>query len=660
MYVYRVGYKAQIESIFNHGYSRQFLGDNEGTDYGNGVYCNIDISDSLNRLRNTPKGCIFKCEILNGLNRYLIFNEKYAKETYGAKYTIKDQVYQLFPKHVADDVWNDFSEIMRRSVSAREHMRGRTAELLQCLLSPRRGATKRAKYEKLFTQYNIRGAIYRGLKDGLCLVAYNFSECIPVSYSLDGGRTFIKKEFKGDKVDVQKTYSLSYKKVDYPVNVKTDDGQEFGFSRVLKNNGKFNYIEIESGEEISPIDFDSCTLISNDAINGKFRLEYNGNFYKACVYGFYDNNGVAHDFEELDSITDNNDMNFDDLTFESVNVGKFENILTEAFNKAIKELGIITENNFDEVKYLDYEIPTEKELDSNNTVSIYHVTNSDVVDNIFKFEFDREFNCKNGNVYGEGVYATISVRDSRHLLGSYGDAMLQLKLIGGFDRFIILDESLARKFYGRNYRIKDQLYQLLPHHLADELYNKCGNSVRAYSKIGGEYNIRGAIYPWGGLTAVLPFDFSSVIPYAVSFNGGKSFTKRFNQDVMDRVLSSVAVVYRFGHKYKDIRKAIKGYNLDGDITGYSMVQKHNGKFNYIDIQTGEEISPIDFDSCTLMDPETGMFQVEYNGEFIHNACLDGFYDEQGEEHTFDELPEFVEKIKNDKQSMSIFNDMDDF
>ena len=107
-------------------------------------------------------------------------------------------------------------------------------------------------------------------------------------------------------------------------------------------------------------------------------------------------------------------------------------------------------------------------------------------------------------------------------------------------------------------------------------------------------------------------------------------------------------------------KAIKGYNIDGEITGFSKVQKHNGKFNYIDIQTGEEVSPIDFDSCTLINPETGMFQVEYNGEFIHNACLDGFYDEQGEEHTFDELPEFVEKIKNDKQSMSIFNDMDDF
>ena len=67
MYVYRVGYINQIDSIFRHGYSRQFLGDNEGTDYGDGIYCNIDIRDSLNRLRYTYGGCLFKCKILSGL-----------------------------------------------------------------------------------------------------------------------------------------------------------------------------------------------------------------------------------------------------------------------------------------------------------------------------------------------------------------------------------------------------------------------------------------------------------------------------------------------------------------------------------------------------------------------------------------------------------------
>ena len=65
----------------------------------------------------------------------------------------------------------------------------------------------------------------------------------------------------------------------------------------------------------------------------------------------------------------------------------------------------------------------------------------------------------------------------------------------------------------------------------------------------------------------------------------------------------------------------------------------DGKYNYIDIQDGSEISPIDFDSVTLMNPDDGSFQIEYNGAFF-DACLDGFYvDDEG--YTFDELPNFA-------------------
>ena len=235
MFVYRVGYKDQIESIFNHGYSRQFLASNEGTDYGDGVYCNIVLSDSLNRLRYTHNGCIFKCEIVGGLYGYLIFNEKYAQQTYGGDYSIKAQVYKLFGED-ANKVWRDFSNIMKVNPSARQHMHGRTAELLQVLLSPRhkhrlmnmippedRQRNFRHEYEVLFKKHNIRGAIYYGMKDGLCLVAYDFSECVPVAYSIDGGKTFIKKEATLDSVDVQIKYGLKYKRIDYPITL--NDGE---------------------------------------------------------------------------------------------------------------------------------------------------------------------------------------------------------------------------------------------------------------------------------------------------------------------------------------------------------------------------------------------------------------------------------------------------
>ena len=90
----------------------------------------------------------------------------------------------------------------------------------------------------------------------------------------------------------------------------------------------------------------------------------------------------------------------------------------------------------------------------------------------------------------------------------------------------------------------------------------------------------------------------------------------------------------------NIEKAIPGPNENGEMTGFSKVKKKNHKFNIIDIQTGQELIP-DVDSCTTMNPENGEFQVEYNGNF-YNACLDGFFDSNGEGHTWDELENFEE------------------
>jgi hypothetical protein len=134
-----------------------------------------------------------------------------------------------------------------------------------------------------------------------------------------------------------------------------------------------------------------------------------------------------------------------------------------------------------------------------------------------------------GNVmaYGDGVYSTFSVENARSLIGSrYGDVILQLKLIGGFDRFLIFDRNLARKYYGDNWQIIDQLKTMVPEDIAEKLYSRYGNCETSYARHAIEYKIRGAVYPWGGCTAVLPYDFSSTIPYAASYDYGKTFKKR--------------------------------------------------------------------------------------------------------------------------------------
>ena len=301
-----------------------------------------------------------------------------------------------------------------------------------------------------------------------------------------------------------------------------------------------------------------------------------------------------------------------------------------------------------EFKYEGEDIKDISYFDNPEIPSIYHCTQSSSVDSIFKYGEDREF--LSTYAYGKGVYTAYDVEDGRNQLGAYGNAMIQFKLIGGYKNFLIFPNSqkcinIAKKYYGEKYDIYHQLRTFLSHEDAQYLYSRCGTNIEAYSHFASKYHIRGSVYQWGRTVAVLPYDFTSVVPYAVSLDGGKTFKKKINQETFERFQTSVDVEYRFGHKYTRIEKAIPGPNENGEMTGYSKVKKRNGKYNIIDIQTGKEQIP-DVDSCTTMNPNNGEFQVEYEGKF-YNACLDGFYDSNGEGHSWDELENFEDIDIND-------------
>lgn len=653
MYTYTVGKKNQIESLFKHGWSRQFAGDAEGVDYGIGVYCNISYNDnetpreSIARYNRDPRNnCIFKNYLKGGLERFLIFDERFAKQVYGEHYLIKDQVYTLFPKEVADELWGDMIRYMKMDTSPtgnRNHMRGRTSGLLQFMMSKhlKGKVANPEKYESIFGQYNVRGAIYRGNLDGFCMVVYNYDEIIPVAYSVDGGKTYTNKKVMYTYPDVVRKLRHNYSKIDYPIAIQ-GDGETYYFSKVKKQNGKYNYIDASTKKEISPVDFDSCTTINPE--NGEFQIEYNGNFYNACPDGFFDSDGEGHTWDELPLF----DEDIDNLNEDNK---RFSKMLREAFTKTLSEYNMFSEilnevkseSNIEEFNYNGEEINNLSYFDSPEVPSIYHCTQETNVNSIFKFGEDREF--LSTYAYGKGVYTAYDVEDAKNQLGTYGNAMIQFKLIGGYKRFIIFPNSekcirIAKKYYGERYDILHQLKTFLSNKDAEYLYNKCGTNIREYSYYAKQFNLHGAVYQWGRTVAVLPYDFSSVVPYAVSLDGGRTFKKKINQETFNRFQTSVDVEFRFGNKYLKIEKAIPGPNENGEMTGFSKVKKKNHKFNIIDIQTGQELIP-DVDSCTTMNPENGEFQVEYNGNF-YNACLDGFFDSNGEGHTWDELENFEE------------------
>ena len=671
MYIYTVTLKSTIEGIFTNGWSKQFAGDAEGVDYGVGVYGNINYPyqedktpyKSIGRYRANPsEKCIIKSRLVGGLRGFLLFDEIFASKVYGENHSIKDQVYAILPKEAADSLWKDMQWYILKDRSAEgngNHMRGRTSGLLQYMMSKRfhRDVANPEKFESLFAKYNIRGAIYTGRADGLCIVAYNYDEVIPIAFSLDGGKTYKEKQLKFNYPDSVRRYKHLYRKVEFPIALQGED-KIYYFSKVQVKDGKWNYIDATNNQKISDTDFDSCTSINPN--DGMFQIEYNGVFYNACPDGFYDENGEGHTWDELPEFgSDGIDDEIDNIEFNEEEK-KFDKILTESINKILKEYicyyNILNEdvstNNgeVDEISYYHYDVPDMKYFDSPSVPSIYHCTHKESVNSIFKFGFDREF--LKTFAYGKGVYAAYDVNNGKNQLGdTYGHVMLQLKLIGGYDRFLFFAtnpniERIARKYYGDKISILDQLKTFLPCHIAEDIYNKCGNDVRAYSNYATKYHIRGAVYQWGHTIAVLPYDFSSAVPYAASFDYGKTFKKMFNNDTWERFLTNVDVEWRYGNKYKKIDKAILGLNVNGEKTGYAKVQKNNGKWNYIDIQTGQEQMPLDFESLTTMDTETGMFQAEYNG-FILNACLDGFIDDNGEGHTWDELDTYLLNQNND-------------
>ena len=657
MFTYTVGKKNQIDSLFTHGWSRQFAGDAEGVDYGVGVYCNISYNsnetprESVARYsRNPAENCIFKNYLEGGLDRFLIFDERFAKQVYGEHYLIKDQVYYLFPKDVADDLWSDMVRYMRMDTSPSgngNHMRGRTAGLLQFMMSKhlRGNVANPKKYESIFARYNVRGAIYRGNADGFCMVVYNYDEIKPIAYSIDGGRTYISKKVKFTYPDVVRKLKHKYVSIDYPIAVECD-GEIFYFSMVKKKNGKYNYINAKTQEEMSPVDFDSCTSINPD--NGMFQVEYNGVFYDACPDGFFDNNREGHTWDELSFFEEDDidNLNEDNKRFSKM----LKNAFLSAFNSNSmkeykKDYGLFTEIlnevkseiGIDEFNYNGEDVYDISYFDSPDIPSIYHVTSRDSVDKIFKTGFDREFfKCC---AYGDGIYAAVDIPNARHQLGSYGDSMIQIKLIGGFKQFLVFDRGLSRRFYGRELSILEQLKTFLSDEEANEAYSKCRDNIVQYSVHGGKYGVRGAIYYWGGdVIVTLPFDVSCGVPYAVSYDGGNTFVKKINKETFERFQTSIDVKWRYQHLYKYVEKAIKWRNPEGELTGYCRVKKNNGTETMIDIQTGKEIFP-EADSCTTMDPNTGRFQVEYDGVF-YDANVNGIYipNELGKKefHTWEE------------------------
>ena len=173
-------------------------------------------------------------------------------------------------------------------------------------------------------------------------------------------------------------------------------------------------------------------------------------------------------------------------------------------------------------------LPSSKEM--GNIPSIYKVIKHGDIDSYVKSGMIRQLaggEDGRNDVYGEGVYAHITLDSAirlSHRESYYGDTVLEMKLLGGYEGFVMYGGSrniddLIIKTYGRKMSVEEQLYVITKDYTFAKKWARYdprsfGKAQKSLRREG--YNIRGMVYEWGLYYVVLPFVFSDAIPFATA------------------------------------------------------------------------------------------------------------------------------------------------
>lgn len=364
-----------------------------------------------------------------------------------------------------------------------------------------------------------------------------------------------------------------------------------------------------------------------------------------------------------------NEMRFSSVTPQQfVNLLKLNVIDSESYSDNILEEELLTEYYEKELNVDDFKNPKNKHYSHvsheeyiNGFPVVYQITDRQNIPSIFKNGFDREFTgSKAGNMYGPGLYTTYRLSSSKenNTKGIYGDTIIKMVVLTKFKNFLIFDTSVAKKVYGKNWHISNQLIRLLGEEQcnrmkAEGIWNRLISRAeftgeKAYSiwrMIGDERLIQNGVGGFifrghnDGYVCVIR-DFKSILPIAYSTDGGYTWNDdKFTQETINTVSYDVdnrTFLEKDINKYKDTKKVDTGLNKR--INDYILVKTNDGKYNFIDIKK-HPLSPINFDSASPF-RENGMAYVEitdpkyadiFNGEFKGYVSKNGIHDTQNME-----------------------------
>ena len=310
-------------------------------------------------------------------------------------------------------------------------------------------------------------------------------------------------------------------------------------------------------------------------------------------------------------------------------------------------------------------LPSSKEM--GNIPSIYKVIKHGDIDSYVKSGMIRQLaggEDGRNDVYGEGVYAHITLDSAirlSHRESYYGDTVLEMKLLGGYEGFVMYGgrrniDDLIIKTYGRKMSVEEQLYVITKDYAFAKKWARYdprsfGNAQKSLRREG--YNIRGMVYEWGPYYAVLPFVFSDAIPFATArvwndTNTGNIQFKTVYNDKQNKEIAGnfdpIAQLDMINAEYS--RASVVRVAIDDNL--YCVIKSNKtGGYNIVKIDEDNVINPRPkyiipkniylSERPTAPDTENGQFMFSYMGiNFYGTVC-----------HEVAKIPAFWNEIEND-------------
>ena len=282
-------------------------------------------------------------------------------------------------------------------------------------------------------------------------------------------------------------------------------------------------------------------------------------------------------------------------------------------------------------------LPSEEELAA--LPSIYKGIATRDIDSYIENGFQHQLAGGGGKAVGEGVYSRLTYRGALNNLRYYGPAVIEGKVLGGFKNYIMFDANSHSsikheiiKYYGSYLTPEEQIRSIVNDKRDADTLAYAGKNMNSggAAKLCRKYGIRGLMYNWDNSATVLPFDFSTVIVWAVARNANYDTTlvKVFNDEARERYEKSFDWDFQlFGRYDRYDRDKITRVSTNNEM--YVIVQDYGKGYNIVHLDTRivtnpkpREISDIWFrEPPSLPSINTGIFSFNYMGmTFFGTVC----------------------------------------